>query len=515
MRSRDGLSLEHYNLTSEVSRFAGLGLADILLRAIADAGYTTPTPIQEKAIPVVLTGRDLLAAAQTGTGKTAGFTLPILQLLMSRQPATRKPGQPRCLILTPTRELTAQVAESVEKYGKGARIRSLVVFGGVNINPQIQALRSPLDILVATPGRLLDHVSQRTVDLSAVEIFVLDEADRMLDMGFIPDIRRVIKLLPAKRQNLLFSATFSGEIRTLAKGMLDNPAEVEVAPRNTASELVTQSVHLVAKARKRALLSYLIGSNRWQQVLVFTKTKHGANRLAEQLGKDGIEAMAIHGNKSQGARTRALAQFKDGSLPVLVATDIAARGLDIDELPHVVNYELPHVPEDYVHRIGRTGRAGREGFAVSLVDREEVKLLTAIERLIKRPIQRIEIDGFTGLDARPGDAELAHQDRDDRPPLNHRGNSRSAPRAGNGRSYAPRQAAAPAPQSHAQRAGQPQPARAAAPQQQPRQGRSQAAQPVQSTQPARQPQSHPQRQPSANRSALTGGTGYRGTTGGK
>jgi ATP-dependent RNA helicase RhlE len=393
----------------------------------------------------------------------------------------------------------------VEKYGKGSRIRSLVVFGGVNINPQIQAMRSPLDILVATPGRLLDHVSQRTVDLSAIEIFVLDEADRMLDMGFIPDIRRVIKLLPQKRQNLLFSATFSGEIRTLAKSMLDNPAEVEVAPRNTASELVTQSVHLVAKARKRALLSYLIGTYRWRQVLVFTKTKHGANRLAEQLVKDGIEAMAIHGNKSQGARTRALSQFKDGSLPVLVATDIAARGLDIDELPHVVNYELPHVPEDYVHRIGRTGRAGREGFAISLVDGEETRLLTAIERLIKRPIQRIEVQGFTGLDARPGDAELAHADRDDRPPLdprgNHRndgrGNSRNAPRGGGGRTQSPRQPAAAA----TSRQPQPQPAR------QPQ------------AQPPRPPQGHapraPQRQSSSTRSALTGGTGFRGTTGGK
>ena len=512
MRSGDGPSLEYYDLTSEVSRFAGLGLADSLLRAITDAGYTNPTPIQEKAIPVVLTGRDLLAAAQTGTGKTAGFTLPILQILLSRQPATRKPGQPRCLILTPTRELTAQVAESVEKYGKGSRIRSLVVFGGVNINPQIQALRSPLDILVATPGRLLDHVSQRTVDLSAVEIFVLDEADRMLDMGFIPDIRRVVKLLPAKRQNLLFSATFSGEIRTLAKGMLDNPAEVEVAPRNTASELVTQSVHLVAKARKRALLSYLIGSNRWQQVLVFTKTKHGANRLAEQLGKDGIEAMAIHGNKSQGARTRALSQFKDGSLPVLVATDIAARGLDIDDLPHVVNYELPNVPEDYVHRIGRTGRAGREGFAVSLVDREEVKLLTAIERLIRRPIDRIEVEGFTGLDARPGDAELAYADRDERPPLNprggHRNDGRGNPRGGSGRGQAPRPATAQASPAHP-RPAQPQPARSAAPAQQPRQAH------VQPAQPNRQPQRQPQRQPATNRSALTGGTGLRGTTGGK
>ncbi len=481
-------------MNSLVSEFAGLGLADPLLRAIADSGYTTPTPIQARAIPVVLTGRDLLAAAQTGTGKTAGFTLPILQRLLTNPLASRKAGQPRCLILTPTRELTAQVAESVEKYGKHTRTRSLVVFGGVNINPQIHALRSPLDILVATPGRLLDHVSQRTVDLSAVEIFVLDEADRMLDMGFIPDIRRVIKLLPAKRQNLLFSATFSSEIRTLAKGMLNDPAEVEVAPRNTASELVSQTVHLIAKERKRALLSFLIGSNRWKQVLVFTKTKHGANRLAEQLGKDGIEAMAIHGNKSQGARTRALAQFKDGSLPVLVATDIAARGLDIDDLPHVVNYELPHVPEDYVHRIGRTGRAGREGSAVSLVDREEVKLLAAIERVIKRQIQRVEVDGFTGLQSRPGDAEL--DQADDRPPrAPSRGNRRSGTRGDN--RGGPRN-------GQPSRAPQGQPARSAQPSQ-PRGGQGPAP---------RQPQRQPQRQATSGRSSLTG-SGFRGTTGGK
>ncbi len=403
-------------LNTSTTDFAGLGLSAPLLRALGDVGYTHPTPIQARAIPVVLTGRDLLAAAQTGTGKTAGFTLPILQRLSESKPPQRKAGRPRCLILTPTRELTAQVAESVQTYGKYTDIRSLLIFGGVNINPQIQALRNPVDILVATPGRLLDHAQQGTVDLSGVEIFVLDEADRMLDMGFIHDIRRVIARLPAQRQNLLYSATFSPEIRALAHGLLNEPAEVDVAPRNTASELVTQSVHLVPKARKRALLSFLIGSQRWTQVLVFTKTKHGANRLAEQLGKDGIEAMAIHGNKSQGARTRALERFKDGSLPVLVATDIAARGLDIDELPHVVNYELPHVAEDYVHRIGRTGRAGREGSAVSLVDREEMKLLSGIERLIKRQIPRVEVEGFTGWQAQPGDST---DDINDRPPLPH------------------------------------------------------------------------------------------------
>ncbi|MDO4636455.1 MAG: DEAD/DEAH box helicase [Lautropia sp.] len=413
--------------------FSGLGLADPLLRALNDAGYATPTPIQAKAIPVVLTGRDLLAAAQTGTGKTAGFTLPILQRLLEN-PLAQKPkaGQPRCLILTPTRELTAQVEASVRDYAKYTRFRSLLIFGGVSINPQIQALRSPVDILVATPGRLLDHVQQGTIDLSGIEIFVLDEADRMLDMGFIHDIRRVIAKLPPRRQNLLFSATFSPDIRRLAHGLLDNPAEVDVAPRNTASELVAQSAHLVPKTRKRALLSYLIGSRRWTQVLVFTKTKHGANRLAEQLGKDGIEAMAIHGNKSQGARTRALSRFKDGSLPVLVATDIAARGLDIDELPHVVNYELPNVPEDYVHRIGRTGRAGREGQAVSLVDREEMKLLTGIERLIKRQIPRIEIEGFTGWQALPGDSTDDINDRPPLPPGQRRNQGRTSSRAGQG-----------------------------------------------------------------------------------
>ncbi|MEZ5729841.1 MAG: DEAD/DEAH box helicase [Burkholderiaceae bacterium] len=376
------------------------------MRAITDAGYDKPTPIQAQAIPLVLEGRDLLAAAQTGTGKTAGFTLPILQRLSATNERPR-PGRPRCLILTPTRELAAQVGESVDTYGRHLKLSSLIVFGGVNINPQLSALRKPIDILIATPGRLLDHAGQRSVDLSGVEILVLDEADRMLDMGFIRDIRRVLALLPRQRQNLLFSATFSDEIRQLANGLLHNPATVEVARRNTASELVDQSVHLVPKAAKRGLLSYLIGSNRWTQVLVFTRTKHGANRLAEQLGKDGIEAMAIHGNKSQNARTRALAAFKDGSLPVLVATDIAARGLDIEQLPHVVNYELPNVAEDYVHRIGRTGRAGSTGAAVSLVDDEEIKLLAGIERLIGRRIPRVEVEGFTLADAARHESDAA------------------------------------------------------------------------------------------------------------
>jgi len=389
----DRLPLELY-LTANTT-FADLGLADSLLRAIADTGYTAPTPIQAQAIPLVLQGGDLLAAAQTGTGKTAGFTLPILHRLMQAPATVRKPGRPRCLILTPTRELTAQVEESVQTYGKYSSLKSMVMFGGVNINPQISALRKPLDILVATPGRLLDHAGQKTVDLSGVEILVLDEADRMLDMGFIRDIRRVLALLPAKRQNLLFSATFSDEIRTLARGVLNNPGEVSVTPRNTATELVTQTMHLVEQHHKRDLISHIIRESGWHQVLVFTRTKHGANRLAEKLVKDGLSAAAIHGNKSQGARTRALAGFKDSSVTVLVATDIAARGLDIDQLPQVVNFELPNVPEDYVHRIGRTGRAGATGAAISLVDPSEVKLLRAIEKLIRKPIDRVEVQGWT------------------------------------------------------------------------------------------------------------------------
>ncbi|WP_208621833.1 DEAD/DEAH box helicase [Bordetella genomosp. 12] len=377
------------------SSFADLGLADSLLRAIAETGYTAPTPIQAQAIPQVLRGGDLLAAAQTGTGKTAGFTLPILHLLSQTKPAKRQAGRPRCLILTPTRELTAQVAESVQVYGKHTSLTSMVMFGGVNINPQISALRKPVDILVATPGRLLDHAGQKTVDLSGVEILVLDEADRMLDMGFIRDIRKVLALLPKSRQNLLFSATFSDEIRELARGVLNNPGEVSVTPRNTATELVTQTVHIVDQAHKRDLVSHLIRESGWHQVLVFTRTKHGANRLAEKLVKDGLSAAAIHGNKSQSARTRALAGFKDGSVAVLVATDIAARGLDIDQLPQVVNFELPNVPEDYVHRIGRTGRAGATGAAVSLVDNSEIKLLKAIERLIKKTIERKTVEDWT------------------------------------------------------------------------------------------------------------------------
>jgi ATP-dependent RNA helicase RhlE len=375
------------------NQFAGLGLAEPLMRAVAEAGYTIPTPIQLKAIPVVLAGGDLLAAAQTGTGKTAGFVLPILHRLHT-QPVSVRPARPRCLVLTPTRELAAQVEQSVRTYGKYVAIKSMVIFGGVGFQPQVDLLRKRVDVLVATPGRLLDHAGQRTIDLSGVEILVLDEGDRMLDMGFIHDIKRVLALLPAKRQNMLFSATFSDEVRALAGKLLNNPSSVEVAPRNTACELVQQSVHLISKERKRDLLSHLIRKHKWEQVLVFTRTKHGANRLAEKLEKDGIRSAAIHGNKSQGARTRALTEFKAGRVPVLVATDIAARGLDIQELPHVVNFELPNVPEDYVHRIGRTGRAGSVGAAVSLVDEDEVKLLKQIEKPIQRPIERVLVDGF-------------------------------------------------------------------------------------------------------------------------
>jgi ATP-dependent RNA helicase RhlE len=382
------------------SIFESLGLAPSLVRAVADEGYTEATPIQVQAIPVILAGRDVLGAAQTGTGKTAAFTLPLLQRLAAQPQARRQPKSVRALILTPTRELAAQVEESVRTYGRHMHLNSTLVYGGVGINPQIDALKRGVDILVATPGRLLDHAGQRTVDLNRVEILVLDEADRMLDMGFIHDIRRVLALLPRARQNLLFSATFSDEIRDLARGLLHDPATVEVARRNEASALVTHVVHPVARERKRELLRDLIVAGDWQQVLVFVRMKHVANRLAEQLVKDGLTAAAIHGNKSQGARTRALAGFKEGSVRVLVATDIAARGLDIEQLPHVVNYELPNVPEDYVHRIGRTGRAGSPGHAVSLVASDENTFLRDIERLMKRALPREVVPGFEA--GRPG-----------------------------------------------------------------------------------------------------------------
>jgi ATP-dependent RNA helicase RhlE len=368
--------------------FKSLGLNAEIVRAVP---YEKPSPIQAKAIPVVLEGRDLMAGAQTGTGKTAGFTLPILHRLSEN---TVKGRPVRALVLVPTRELAAQVFENVRTYSKNLSIRSAVIFGGVNIRPQINQLRSGVDLLIATPGRLLDHVNQGNLKLDQIETLVLDEADRMLDMGFIPDIKRVVKLVPAKRQTLLFSATFSPEIKKLAANFLNNPAQVQVSQENATADRIAQVVQLVDQKRKRELLSYMVGANNWEQVLVFTRTKHGANRLAGQLEKDGITAAAIHGNKSQGARTRALKEFKQGKIRALVATDIAARGIDIDQLPHVINYELPQKPEDYVHRIGRTGRAGREGEAISFVCREETKQLRDIEKLLKFAIPQATTEGF-------------------------------------------------------------------------------------------------------------------------
>ena len=379
--------------------FESLGLSDEIVKAVREQGYETPSPIQRQSIPAVLSQSDVMAAAQTGTGKTAGFTLPLLQkLLKGPKP---KPNQVRALILTPTRELAAQVSDSVKKYGTYLPLSSAVVFGGVKINPQMMSLRKGVDILVATPGRLLDLHTKNAVRLDQLEVFVLDEADRMLDMGFITDIRKIIALLPPKRQNLLFSATFSAEIRSLAKGLINEPVEISVSPENTTAKTVDQSVIPVDKSDKTTLLIHLIKDNQWFQVLVFCRTKHGSNKLAQKLSKAGIKAAAIHGNKSQGARTRALAEFKAGDIQVLVATDIAARGLDIDQLPQVVNFDLPHVSEDYVHRIGRTGRAGSNGQAVSLVCSEEYKELVGIERLIQQHVPRKVIAGFEPEQALP------------------------------------------------------------------------------------------------------------------
>ncbi|WP_105102138.1 DEAD/DEAH box helicase [Microbulbifer pacificus] len=372
--------------------FEDLGLVPEIARAVAEQGYTQPTPIQAQAIPVVMRGGDVMAAAQTGTGKTAGFTLPLLHRLCTGERARN--NQVRALVLTPTRELAAQVFDNVQSYSKYLPLRHTCVFGGVKINPQMMRLRGGADILVATPGRLLDLYNQRAIRFDRLEALVLDEADRMLDMGFIHDIKKVLKLLPEQRQNLLFSATFSPEIRTLAKGLVKDPVEIDVSPRNSTTKTVQQKLHPVDKARKTALLSHLIRENNWHQALVFSRTKHGANRLAQQLEKDRITAAAIHGNKSQNARTKALADFKSGKVQILVATDIAARGIDIDQLPQVVNFDLPNVPEDYVHRIGRTGRAGASGQAVSLVSADEFKQLRDIERLIQKPIEREEIEGF-------------------------------------------------------------------------------------------------------------------------
>ena len=376
--------------------FSDLGLAEPLLRAVREQGYDTPTPIQAQAIPAVLQGGDLLAGAQTGTGKTAGFTLPMLHRLSAQGPKRDARGRLaiRALILTPTRELAAQVEESVRIYGKHLPLTSMVMFGGVGMQPQVDRLRRGVDILVATPGRLLDHHQQGTLDLSHVEIFVLDEADRMLDMGFIHDIKKVLAIVPAKKQSLLFSATFSDEIKALADRLLNQPALIEVARRNATADTVAQKIHPVGRERKKELLAHLIKQGDWHQVLVFTRMKHGANRLTDYLNDHGITAMAIHGNKSQGARTKALAEFKSCELQVLVATDIAARGIDIDQLPHVVNFELPNVPEDYVHRIGRTGRAGATGEAISLACVDEEIFLKDIERLIKRSIPREVVPGF-------------------------------------------------------------------------------------------------------------------------
>ncbi|MEA3353269.1 MAG: DEAD/DEAH box helicase [Campylobacterota bacterium] len=383
--------------------FTTLGLCEPILKAIKEQGYTTPTPVQKQAIPVILEKRDILAGAQTGTGKTAGFTLPLLELLTHRNKQNKK-HQISALILTPTRELAAQVGESVELYGKYLPFKSTVIFGGVGINPQKAVLRKGVDIVIATPGRLLDLIGQDALDISTVDTLVLDEADRMLDMGFIHDIKKILALLPTHRQNLLFSATYSAEIKRLADGLLNNPALIEVARRNTTSQQVSQLVYPVDSGRKRELLSHLISTNNWKQVLVFTRTKHGANKLTKQLDGDGITAAAIHGNKSQGARTKALADFKEGTVNVLVATDIAARGIDIDQLPHVVNFELPNISEDYVHRIGRTGRAGNKGEAVSLVCIDELQYLKDIEKLTKQTIKKIIVKGFEvdpSIEAKP------------------------------------------------------------------------------------------------------------------
>jgi len=400
--------------------FSDLGLMPELLRALADKGYDTPSPIQVQAIPAVLAGRDILANAQTGTGKTAGFVVPILQRLQA-DTAHGTHRAPRTLILTPTRELAAQVAQSARDYGKYLSLRTYQVFGGVSINPQITALRNGCDILVATPGRLLDLVQQRFVDLSKIQVLVLDEADRMLDMGFIHDIRRIIKLLPQQRQNLLFSATYSDDIRALAERLLRDPLSIQVAARNAPIELVEQRAYRVQKEHKRHLLAHLILTGQWRQVLIFTRTKHGANRLTQQLEGAGITASAIHGNKSQAARVKALDMFKNGQITALVATEVAARGLDIKELPHVVNYELPNVPEDYVHRIGRTGRAGLGGEAISLVSSDEGSLLRDIERVLRRSIPTFPTPEFRIVESAPAAADANR-------PARHAHGSRSGER---------------------------------------------------------------------------------------
>ncbi|MFT6914937.1 MAG: ATP-dependent RNA helicase RhlE [Motiliproteus sp.] len=416
--------------------FASLGLSAPILAAVTEKGYETPSPIQEQAIPAILEGKDVMAAAQTGTGKTAGFTLPLLDLLS--EGALARPNQARALVLTPTRELAAQVAASVETYGKNLPLRSTVVFGGVKINPQMMKLRQGVDILVATPGRLMDLYNQRAVRFDNLEVLVLDEADRMLDMGFIHDIKKILAVLPKNRQNLMFSATFSGEIRKLAKGLVNDPVEISVTPRNTTAPTVEQWICVVDKNQKPAVLTKLILDNEWQQVLVFNRTKHGANRLTKQLEAQGINAAAIHGNKSQGARTKALAEFKSGKVRVLVATDIAARGLDIEQLPQVVNFELPNVPEDYIHRIGRTGRAGSTGQAVSLVSEDETKQLFDIERLTQTLLTRKLVEGYKPVHDVPESRlnQRAHSAKKPKQPrVGHRDGQRSGE---NARGHQPR-----------------------------------------------------------------------------
>lgn len=408
--------------------FADLNLAPELLKAITEQGYDKPSPIQAKAIPPILEGRDIMAAAQTGTGKTAGFTLPVLHRLINSEKPKSHGNQTRVLILTPTRELAAQVAASVETYAQYLRVKTVVVFGGVKINPQMQRLRGGADVVIATPGRLIDLHSQNAIQFDKLEVLVLDEADRMLDMGFIHDIRRIIKLLPKKRQTLLFSATFSNDIRQLAQSFLFKPVEISVSPPNSTVELISQKLYPVEKQEKSAALTHLIKTEDWFQVLVFCRTKHGANRLTKQLNARGVTASAIHGNKSQGARTRALSEFKDAKLRVLVATDIAARGIDIDQLPHVVNFDLPNVPEDYVHRIGRTGRAGALGEAISLVSHDEFKQLTDIERLIKKPIPREYLDGFEPTNNLPESKPISQQARKN---TSQAGKKKKSPSRGN------------------------------------------------------------------------------------
>jgi ATP-dependent RNA helicase RhlE len=418
--------------------FDSLGLSDALLKAVADQGYTTPTPVQVKAIPPILAGKDIIAGAQTGTGKTAGFSLPLLQRLAEGADLRTKPHKVRALILVPTRELAAQVYESITMYGKYLPLQAQVIIGGASINMQTRMLRHGCDIVVATPGRLMDHLGQKNISLANVEILVLDEADRMLDMGFLPEIRRLLAYLPKNRQSLLFSATMPSAIKSLAATILNNPVEIEIAKQNITADNVSEQVYGITQANKRECLSYLIGSNNWKQVLVFVRTKHGADRLQKQLIKDGISAAALHGDKTQGARTKALEYFKTGKVAVLVATDIAARGLDIEELPHVVNFDLPQVAEDYIHRIGRTGRAGSSGAALSLVSPEESHLLGAIEKLLKRQIIRVSDTGYepVSLTVIAAPKKIAPAKTTGRKDYQHA--NKKTPQRSNGTSYNPR-----------------------------------------------------------------------------